>query len=101
MGAGMQCTDVGADATALSPAAALDGQIRANQSAFIGTFKENRTIAGTAATCYTLSGATKGTMCYRSAGVPLYVQTESAGTTMTLEATALGVPTDADFKLPQ
>jgi hypothetical protein len=101
LGAGAQCTDLGpADATSQSPAAGIQEQIRANPTAFSGTFKENRTIMGAATACFTLTGATPGTICYTSAGVPLYFQMQSGGTTITMEATALGVPTDADFKLP-
>jgi hypothetical protein len=101
-GAGAQCTNVGsADATAKSPAAGIQEQIRTNPAALSGTFKENRTILGTAVACYVTSGATPGTICYTNAGVPLYFQMQSSGATITMEATAVGVPTDADFTLPQ
>jgi hypothetical protein len=100
-----QCSSTpGGAALAQSPAAGFDADIRANPDAYGATFKETRTIAGTSASCYRLAGTaagfSQGTVCYTSSGVPLFQQFDASGFSFTMEATAFGVPSDADFKLP-
>jgi hypothetical protein len=104
-GTATQCSSTpGGAAFAQSPAAAFDADILANPDAYGATFKETRTIAGTSASCYavagTASGFSQGTICYTSSGVPLFQRFDASGLSFTMEATAFGVPSDADFKLP-
>jgi hypothetical protein len=104
-GTAAQCSSTpGGAAFAQSPAAGFDADIRANPDAYGAIPKEARTIAGTSASCYGLAGTgtgfTQGTVCYTSSGVPLFQQFDAAGLSFTMEATAFGVPSDADFKLP-
>jgi hypothetical protein len=87
-----------------NPAAAIDEQIRANPNAFGAQFTGTRSIAGTSASCYGLSGAAAGfgqaSICYSGAGIPLLYQFDIAGFGFTMEATSVGAATDADFRLP-
>lgn len=102
---GAQCIGLGqTQAFAESPAAVFDAQIRADPDAFGATFRETRSIAGTSASCYGLTGTgagfSQGTICYTTGGVPLLYQFDASGLSFTMEATSFGTPTDADFQLP-
>ena len=104
-GAPAQCFGMpAAQAFAQSPGASFDASIRQNPDAFGASFTDTRSIAGTSASCYSVSGTaagfSKGTICYSSTGVPLLYQFDASGLGFTMEATSFGVPGDADFTLP-
>jgi len=106
-GAGAQCTSLpgGAGAGTQSPAFQLDSDIRANAERYGASFAGTRQVAGLTGQCFSFgqtAGASfqKGTACYSSAGIPLFMQFDAAGGSFTMEATAVGTPTDADFRLP-
>ena len=104
-GAPAQCFGMpAAQAFAQSPGASFDASIRQNPDAFGASFTDTRSIAGTSASCYSVSGTaagfSKGTICYSSTGVPLLYQFDASGLSFTMEATSYGVPGDADFTLP-
>ncbi len=70
------------------------------------TYKGTRRIAGTTAHCYGVDWSAYGTdggmeVCYSKEGVPLYMKSESAGTTVELEAKRYktGV-SNSDFEFP-
>ena len=104
-GAPAQCFGLpAAQAFAQSPGAAFDASIRQNPDAFGASFTDTRSIAGTSASCYSVSGTasgfSKGTICYSGTGVPLLYQFDASGLSFTMEATSFGVPGDGDFTLP-
>lgn len=104
-GSAAQCLGLPqAEAYAQSPAASFDAAIRQNPDSFGASFAGTRTIAGTNASCYGVSGTavgfSQGTICYTNTGVPLLYQFDASGLSFTMEATAFSVPTDADFALP-
>ena len=80
-------------------------QMLANPSQFGATFKENKTIAGQAGLCYTVTGTastfSNGNFCYTKDGLTLLSQFTASGTSIAMEATNVSttVP-DSDFTLP-
>jgi len=106
-GAGAQCTAIpaGAGAGMQMPGFQLDTDIRANADRYGAAFTGTRQVAGVTGQCFNFgqtAGASfqKGMACYSSSGIPLYMQFDVAGGGFTMEATSVGTPTDADFRLP-
>ena len=104
-GAGAQCTSFpAAQAGAQSPGFQLDADLRANADRYGAAFTGTRQVAGVTGQCFSFNtaaaGFQRGTACYSSNGIPLYMQFDVAGGSFTMEATSVGTPTDADFRLP-
>ena len=104
-GAGAQCTSFpAAQAGAQSPGFQLDTDLRANADRYGAAFTGTRQVAGVTGQCFgfntAAAGFQRGTACYSSNGIPLYMQFDVAGGSFTMEATSVGTPTDADFRLP-
>jgi len=102
-GAGAQCTAF-PQAGAQSPGFQLDTDLRANADRYGAAFTGTRQVAGETGQCFSFNtaaaGFQRGTACYSSNGIPLYMQFDVAGGSFTMEATSVGTPTDADFRLP-
>ena len=88
-----------------NPAASFDLQMSGKPDQFNATFTGSKTIAGQQAQCFGVKSVAAGAFgdvnsCYSSSGVPLFMQINSQGSNMTMEATSFSTTvSDADFKL--